>query len=286
MRPGRPPRVSQAAIADTGPCTVRAPAPQVRSSRWPRASRRALPAGGEQVEDVVDERGAEVGRQVGEGEPGVRSTPCTHSSLARIHGTSVAGIVLPCMLRTVRRPGLVGHRLDRLGEPGARPRRSRPAAPPAGRAAVAAISASRTSREGYIGVSTPVRAQVSRLTSASALRARWATTCARDQSGSGDGAAQVVVGQLVEPAGDGELAVGPPAEVLCACRSCIESRAASRRTRGSVLGPSGLVSVFGRPLGQASGDISAWRRRVRCRDRPALARAARPNCRRPPTGVR
>ena len=39
--------------------------------------------------------------------PARRSTPCTHTSLARIHGTSVAGIVRPCALRTsaVHAPG-------------------------------------------------------------------------------------------------------------------------------------------------------------------------------------
>jgi hypothetical protein len=51
------------------------------------------------------------------------------------------------------------------------------------------MPASRASRDGYIRFSAPVRAQVSRLVSASALRARWATTYARDQSGSGEGAA-------------------------------------------------------------------------------------------------
>src|SRR3954447_1525661 len=51
------------------------------------------------------------------------------------------------------------------------------------------MPALRASRDGYIGVSTPVRAQSSRLTSASALRARCATTWARDQSGRADGAA-------------------------------------------------------------------------------------------------
>src|SRR3954467_2407857 len=45
------------------------------------------------------------------------------------------------------------------------------------------MPASRASWEGYIGVSSPVRAQVSRLTSASALRARCATTCPRDHPG-------------------------------------------------------------------------------------------------------
>ncbi|ANZ38737.1 hypothetical protein BBK82_24405 [Lentzea guizhouensis] len=46
------------------------------------------------------------------------------------------------------------------------------------------MSASRSARDVYAWCSTPVLAQVSRFTSASALRARWVTTCPRVQPGS------------------------------------------------------------------------------------------------------
>src|SRR5829696_6805510 len=46
------------------------------------------------------------------------------------------------------------------------------------------MAASRSARLAYIWCSTPVRAQISRLTSASALRARWLITCPLVQPGS------------------------------------------------------------------------------------------------------
>jgi hypothetical protein len=57
-----------------------------------------------------------------------------------------------------------------------------------GRPAPAAISSARRSTLGYIGVSTPVRAHVSRFTYESALRAIWVSTCPQVQPGSSDGA--------------------------------------------------------------------------------------------------
>jgi hypothetical protein len=47
----------------------------------------------------------------------------------------------------------------------------------------ASMSAVRTSRLGYIGVGSPVRAQAHSRPSASALEARWPSTCARLQPG-------------------------------------------------------------------------------------------------------
>src|SRR5581483_2699179 len=51
------------------------------------------------------------------------------------------------------------------------------------------MPSARSAGDAYIRASVPVRAQVSRLTSASALRARWDSTCPRVQPGSRAGAA-------------------------------------------------------------------------------------------------
>ena len=60
-------------------------------------------------------------------------------------------------------------------------------------------------RLGYIGVSSPVRAQVSRLTSASALRARWVSTWPRVQPGSSEGSR---AWSSVRPCDVGETGLG------------------------------------------------------------------------------
>jgi hypothetical protein len=57
----------------------------------------------------------------------------------------------------------------------------------AGLRAPASMSALRLSALAYMGVSVPVRAQFSRLTIPSALRAMWDSTCPRVQPGSSDG---------------------------------------------------------------------------------------------------
>ena len=53
----------------------------------------------------------------------------------------------------------------------------------------------RISRLGYIGVSTPVLAQVKRLVSASALRAMWVTHVSPGPAGQQRGAAGLLVGE-------------------------------------------------------------------------------------------
>lgn len=118
--------------------------------------------------------------------PAFRSTAWTQTSRARIHGTSDAGTVRPRAVRTRTSQ-------HRAGSPAAAVAKRAPAACRSARASrlvrrvPASISAARWSVLAYIGFSSPVRAQVSRFTRASALRATWAITCERVQPGRQDG---------------------------------------------------------------------------------------------------
>ena len=117
------------------------------------------------------------------------STAWNQTSLTRMNGTAVAGIVRPCMLRTTRVHAAVSN------VPSVRARdcavaRTSSSWTSDGRAASRSMSAPRASTLGYIGVSTPVRAQVSSRSTPSALRAMCATTCPFVQSGNPDGAAR------------------------------------------------------------------------------------------------
>jgi hypothetical protein len=118
--------------------------------------------------------------------PASRSTACTHTSRQRIQGTSLAGTMRPCAVRTCAVQASSGSsRIAVASRPVAA--RTSPRRCAGGSAAASVMPASRASGEAYIGVSTPVRAQVSRLTRASALRATCASSRCRDQPGSSDG---------------------------------------------------------------------------------------------------
>ena len=149
---------------------------------------------------------------------------------------------------------------------GRRPRRSRRGGRPAAGRRSPRCPRCASSREGYIGVSTPVRAQVSRLPSASALRARWATTCARVQSGNRDGAARSSSVRPLHQAGHDALAVSPPA-------------ARRLRFRAHAASPSGETTGGRDPWASriaSAGDLAfPWR----AADRPhAVPELAGPAC--------
>ena len=125
--------------------------------------------------------------------PTARSTACTNTSRTRIHGISAAGTSRPWAVRT----GAV----HCAAEPSmSAARASASSAAPGSQfvrwpGRVLRMSASRCSEEAYIGVSRPVAAHWTRLRSASALAARWATRCARVQPGQRRGLGELRVGE-------------------------------------------------------------------------------------------
>ncbi|GAA0620938.1 hypothetical protein GCM10010174_44540 [Kutzneria viridogrisea] len=108
---------------------------------------------------------------------------CTHSSCTRSQGTWCAGIARPEPCSTsacqAASPSPVAAAPNR---PQAASRSSRSSH--SERGAPSSIAVSRSALLVYMGCSTPVRAQVSRFTRPSALRARWLSTCPLVQPGS------------------------------------------------------------------------------------------------------
>src|SRR3954453_8375958 len=101
VRPEPSPRVSHAATALTGPSTRVAPLPHVRST-----SVATIATSGAWSREVNSPRTSStraeqksVGRSA-KLRPARRAVPCTHTSLARIHGTAEAGTGAPWPLRT------------------------------------------------------------------------------------------------------------------------------------------------------------------------------------------
>ena len=121
-----------------------------------------------------------------------RSTACTHTSRTRIQGTSAPGTGRPRLVRTSACQASSG--IARTASSSrTTPLRRSARSSAGGCSAERSMSSCRLSGFGYIGVSTPVRAQSSRLTKASALRAKCPTRWARVQPGSSEGPGQLLV---------------------------------------------------------------------------------------------